>query len=74
MAKFKEIQHYINDFIGMLVVVWSLILLTIHGSGWEFVALVGAGLTAIVGKKIGTLMNSNGMGGGVDNVRPKERN
>ena len=69
-STFKQIQAFTNDFVGLIVVLWSMILITQHGGGWEFVALVGAGLTAIVGKKIGSLMMGNGgMGGSVENDR-----
>ncbi len=60
---YKQIQEVLNDLAGSVVLIWAMILITVHGGSWEYVALVGMGLTAIVGKNIGSAMIGNGMGG-----------
>jgi len=64
---FNEIQAYISDIAGSMVVLGGLYgILFIDPKNWPFVALVGIGITAITGKKVFSSMFMNGVGGGTE--------
>jgi uncharacterized membrane protein YqgA involved in biofilm formation len=70
----KLLNEAFNNLLGTVVTIWAMVLISISGPDWVYVALVAAGLTAVTGKQV--LSNIPAVGGGKDespDETPKKR-